>query len=1365
MKSFRYVSIILAMLALMAIPSTSLTPDSVARAAGSVCNTSGPASGAYTVTLCFTSPADGAALVGYPTISATGTISVSGSTYRIQRMVFTLDGQYLLTDYQAPYIFTLPSPKWVDGAHTLGLYAILSDAYTSDSATLQVSFNNGITTPPVNTNQYIPTAGRPALGDEPFIVAAGGDGASGELNSVKVTDLIAANNPNLFLWLGDVMEKGSVAEFYNWYGTPTSNFGQFKAITNPTIGNHDYENGVAPGYFDYWDNIPNYYSYDANGWHFISLNSVSAYLGVMAGSPEYNWLAADLAANTAACTIVYYHHPYFNIGPQGPSTILVDIWNLMARNGVDIVLNGHDHNYQRWVALDGAGVPSPTGITEFVAGATGHGTTTFVTSDARVAYANDRNPEAYGAVFFQLNPAGANFLYRNTAGAILDSGVVPCSGAGADTSAPTAPANLLAASGGPTSVILSWNASRDNVGVSAYNLYRNGLLLASLASSAVSYTDLSAMPASTYAYTLQALDPAGNLSALSAPASATTSAMPGSLSFTPQADNYVNAASPTGKYNSTTLKVDADPDYHSYLRFNVQRLAGTPISKASLRLYALTNNSTGVRVHAVADNSWDESNTTYSNAPALGAVLATSGAFSAGNWVTLDITPYITGEGLFSLGLTSLSTTSNTFNSREAASNPPELVLELLPGGPDLQPPSVPAGLSAIINTATRADLNWSASSDNVGVSGYSLYRDGVLLATLASVTTYSDTTIQPGVTYQYAVDAFDAAGNHSARSAPVTAIPPDLTAPSVPTGLVAALLQRQAPRVDVDLSWNAASDNVGVSGYSVFRDDILLASTTGGTLYTDITAQPGLTYQYSLEAFDAAGNRSARSAPLAVTVIDTQAPSQPGGLIAAATDPSHVDLSWYAASDNIGVAGYRILRDGLPLATTGSLTYIDSTVNPGALYSYSLQAFDAAGNTSSPAGPVSVTVPSMPATLTFTPLADTYASAASPTSNYGKLTSLKLDASPVLQAYLRFNVQGLAGTPINRARLLVYASSSNKAGVRLYRLADNTWDELSLNYNNAPLFGALQAASPAITAGTWVALDVTSYVIGEGQYSFGVSTGTSTSSSLASRESGANAPQLVLDLDNTGPDTQAPTAPGALNATATGPTSVNLTWSASADNVGVSGYKLYRDASLIAMLPNLTTYTDASAMPASAYSYTLQAFDQAGNISAPSNPALVSTPAMPASLTFLPEADTYVNASKPASNYGTNTSLRVDASPDMHSYLRFNIQGLANTTMVKATLRLYSASISSNGILLSQVADNTWGELSTNFNNAPLVGSLLASSGKISAGTWISLDVTPYITGPGQFSMAITTLSSATLSLGSRNSGANAPQLILDLR
>jgi hypothetical protein len=407
-------------------PSSAPQPDITqpAPASTSGCAPSSPASAAYSVTICFTSPANGNTLTGDATV--TSTINITGKSPSIQRVVYYLDGSYLLTDYKSPYTFTLPTAKWADGSHVISVEALMRDSFTSQQAGLSVTFKNGISGPAANTNQFQPTSGNPPANGAPFIVAAGGDGASGETNAQNVSDLIASLNPNLLLYLGDVYERGSQTEFYNWYGQSTTNFGRFRSITDPTVGNHEYLTKGASGYFDYWDHIPSYYSFNAGGWHFISLNSNAPSIPVDPQSAQYQWLQQDLAANTAACTIVYYHHPLFNIGPEGSTKAMADIWKLMAQYGVDIVLNGHDHDYQRWTPLDGNGQPSPTGITEFVAGTSGHGLQKPANTDSRVAYSNSTNPAAFGALVFQLNANSADFTYHSVNGSILDSGVIPC---------------------------------------------------------------------------------------------------------------------------------------------------------------------------------------------------------------------------------------------------------------------------------------------------------------------------------------------------------------------------------------------------------------------------------------------------------------------------------------------------------------------------------------------------------------------------------------------------------------------------------------------------------------------------------------------------------------------------------------------------------------------------------------------------------------------------------------------------------------------------------------------------------------------------------------------------------------------------
>src|SRR4029078_8475185 len=119
---------------------------------------------------------------------------------------------------------------------------------TVPQASITTTFATGTTSPPVNTNTFTPKTASPPAGS-PLVVAAVGDGAGGEQSEVDVVKEISGWNPALFLYLGDVYEKGSIAEFSTWFGpsgSPNVYYGRLKQVTDPTIGNHEYEGGVAP---------------------------------------------------------------------------------------------------------------------------------------------------------------------------------------------------------------------------------------------------------------------------------------------------------------------------------------------------------------------------------------------------------------------------------------------------------------------------------------------------------------------------------------------------------------------------------------------------------------------------------------------------------------------------------------------------------------------------------------------------------------------------------------------------------------------------------------------------------------------------------------------------------------------------------------------------------------------------------------------------------------------------------------------------------------------------------------------------------------------------------------------------------------
>jgi hypothetical protein len=215
------------------------------------------------------------------------------------------------------------------------------------------------------------------------VVAAAGDiacepGQAPSDQACRMQDtaaLVAAAHPAAVLTLGDEQyENATLGKFRQSYDV---SWGRFRNITHPSPGNHEYAAGRAPGYFAYFGAAAGppgrgWYSFDVGGWHLIALNSnCSAVGGCGPGSPQYQWLQADLAASHARCTLAYWHHPRFSSGIHGNDTTVGPLWQALDAAGADLVLSGHDHDYERFAPLAPSGAPAAGGIREFVVGTGG----------------------------------------------------------------------------------------------------------------------------------------------------------------------------------------------------------------------------------------------------------------------------------------------------------------------------------------------------------------------------------------------------------------------------------------------------------------------------------------------------------------------------------------------------------------------------------------------------------------------------------------------------------------------------------------------------------------------------------------------------------------------------------------------------------------------------------------------------------------------------------------------------------------------------------------------------------------------------------------------------------------------------------
>ncbi len=364
----------------------------------------------------------------------------------------------------------------------------------------------------------------------------------------------------------------------------------------------------------------------------------------------------------------------------------------------------------------------------------------------------------------------------------------------------------------------------------------------------------------------------------------------------------------------------------------------------------------------------------------------------------------------------------------------------------DTTPPSTPS-LTVTNAGPSSNQLNWTASSDNFYVYGYGVYRDGVRIRNLGNVTSYVDNNVPAGA-HTYTVDAVDSAsplkvnypgafagpntgdpilqgaewGNRSGLSNAIAVTQPDVLAPSVPQNVVAS-----AAGNNVTLTWSASTDNVGVTGYRVYRNDgATFEVATNG--FSDIVPMPApntrVTYTYTVDAVDAAANRSAQSAAATVIVagiVDVTAPSQPTNLVAATRDlytgavapalgPRDVKLTWTASTDNIGVTGYGIYRrtavafDSTSLFVkiadvgAGVVTFTDVGIALGS-YDYSVDAVDSAANRSAAADFRTAT------TVNDPPLAP-HAIISFPQRDFVSSTGYALSEGPVVISAIRNGVE-----------------------------------------------------------------------------------------------------------------------------------------------------------------------------------------------------------------------------------------------------------------------------------------------------------------------------------------------------------------------
>ncbi len=347
-----------------------------------------------------------------------GTFDFESSDYEFtatadDRIRLWVDGQLLIDRWQDQTATTYNATKTM----TAGAHEVKVEYYENvGPAVAKVSWAKMVSPPPPS-------------GTDPVLVGAGDIARCSNLAGAEATAKLLDGIPGTVYTTGDnAYESGTATEFTNCYD-PT--WGRHKARTRPSPGNHEYNTPGATGYFGYFkgaagDSSMGYYSYDLGEWHIISLNSMCENVGgCKATSPMVTWLEQDLAANPKSCTLAYFHHPLFSSGEHGNQTKMRPTWDALYEANADVVLNGHDHDYERFAPQTPRGAAdSARGIREFVVGTGGGSHYSIVSTkpNSRV-----HNTDTYGVLKLTLHPTSYDWQFvREEGKSFTDSGTTSC---------------------------------------------------------------------------------------------------------------------------------------------------------------------------------------------------------------------------------------------------------------------------------------------------------------------------------------------------------------------------------------------------------------------------------------------------------------------------------------------------------------------------------------------------------------------------------------------------------------------------------------------------------------------------------------------------------------------------------------------------------------------------------------------------------------------------------------------------------------------------------------------------------------------------------------------------------------------------
>jgi len=264
---------------------------------------------------------------------------------------------------------------------------------------------------------------------EAVLIGAGDIADCSELAGAEATAKLLEANPGTVMALGDLAYPNGTADDFKCYD---KTWGRVKSRTRPAVGNHEFHSKGATYYFEYFgaaagDSQTGYYSYDLGSWHVVVLNSECKQVGgCQAGSAQEKWLREDLAAHPAGCTLAYFHKPRFSSGEtHGDDLEVTPLWQALYDYNAELVINGHDHDYERFAPQDPNGKADPKrGIREFVVGTGGKSHRDFGPPKPN---SEVRDNTAYGVLKLTLKATGYDWQFLPEAGkTFADSGSGSC---------------------------------------------------------------------------------------------------------------------------------------------------------------------------------------------------------------------------------------------------------------------------------------------------------------------------------------------------------------------------------------------------------------------------------------------------------------------------------------------------------------------------------------------------------------------------------------------------------------------------------------------------------------------------------------------------------------------------------------------------------------------------------------------------------------------------------------------------------------------------------------------------------------------------------------------------------------------------